>query len=128
MNKYLRALGVYPTGALKMGTLKLLHGGRFHGPALCQVSPRTEFTVDRGATLSIGAGFKMRPGAVLRVRRGALDVGIVVGVKAGTQIPELCRMIQKRVGEVLAEHLGTCDLAGIGIEVNEIRPRGADAA
>ena len=56
MNKYLRALGVYPTGALKMGTLKLLHGGRFHGPALCQVSPRTELTVDRGATLSIGAG------------------------------------------------------------------------
>lgn len=61
------------------------------------------------------------------VRHGALEVGIVAGVKSGTQIPELCRMIQKRVGEVLAEHLGTCDLAGIGVEINEIRPRGTAA-
>ena len=66
--------------------------------------------------------------SALRVRRGALEVGIVVGVKSGTQIPELCKLMQKRVGEVLAEHLGTCDLAGIGVEVNEIRPRGASAA
>ena len=29
MNKYLRALVVYPTGAVKMGALKLLHGGGF---------------------------------------------------------------------------------------------------
>ena len=72
MNKYLRALVVYPTGAVKMGALKLLHGGSFSGPALCQVSPRAELTVDRGARLSIGSGFKMRPGAVLRVRRGAV--------------------------------------------------------
>ena len=72
MNKYLRALGVYPTGAVKMGLLKLLHGADFSGPALCQISPRTELTVDAGAKLSIGAGFKMRPGAVLRVRRGAV--------------------------------------------------------
>lgn len=71
MNKYIRALGVYPTGALKMGLIKLLHGARFHGPLLCQVSPRTEITVDRGAELSIGSGYKMRPGAILRVRRGA---------------------------------------------------------
>ena len=72
MNKYLRALGVVPTGAVKMGLLKLLHGGAFSGPALCQVSPRTEFTVERGAQLRIGAGFKMRPGAVVRVRKGAV--------------------------------------------------------
>lgn len=65
--------------------------------------------------------------SALRVRHGALDVGIVVGVKSGTQIPELCKLMQKRVREVLAEHLGTCDLAGIGIEVNEIRPRNAAA-
>lgn len=65
--------------------------------------------------------------SALRVRRGALDVGIVVGVKSGTQIPELCKLMQKRVREVLAEHLGTCDLAGIGVEVNEIRPRNAPA-
>ena len=72
MNKYLRALGVYPTGAIKMGLLKLFHGADFSGPALCQISPRTELTVDPGAKLSIGEGFKMRPGAVLRVRKGAV--------------------------------------------------------
>lgn len=72
MNKYIRALGVYPTGFLKMGLLKLLHGAKFSGPALCQVSPYTEITVDRGAEAHIGPGFKMRPGAILRVRRGAV--------------------------------------------------------
>jgi acetyltransferase-like isoleucine patch superfamily enzyme len=72
VNKYLRALIVYPTGAVKTGLLKLLHGADFSAPALSQISPRTEITVDRGAKLSIGQGFKMRPGAVLRVRRGAV--------------------------------------------------------
>ena len=72
MNKYIRALGVYPTGLVKMGLLKLLHGAKFEGPALCQVSPRTEITLDRGGRLQIGQGFKMRAGAILRVRRGAV--------------------------------------------------------
>lgn len=72
MNKYLRALVVYPVGAVKMTALRLLHGRKFRGPALCQVSPGTELTVDRGAELHIGAGFKMRRGAVLRVRDGAV--------------------------------------------------------
>ena len=72
MNKYFRALAVIPAGAVKMALLKLTHGGSFHGPALCQVSPRTEITVERGASLSIGGGFKMRDGAKLRVRRGAV--------------------------------------------------------
>ncbi len=71
MNKYLRALGVYPTGAVKMSLLRLLHGARFSGPTFCQISPHTEITMDRGAELHIGSGFKMRGGAVLRVRRGA---------------------------------------------------------
>ena len=72
MNKYIRALGVYPTGAVKMGLLKLLHGRKFSGPAVCQISPGTEITMDPGAELHIGPGFKMRPGAVLRVRKGAV--------------------------------------------------------
>lgn len=71
MNKYLRALIVYPTGAAKMGMNKLLHGGKFSGPMLCQLSPLSEITFDRGGELHIGAGFKMRDGAKLRVRRGA---------------------------------------------------------
>ncbi len=72
MNKYIRALIVYPTGLLKMGLLKLVHGGKFSGPAFCQVSPLTEITIDLGAELHIGAGLKMRPGAVLRVKPGGV--------------------------------------------------------
>ena len=64
----------------------------------------------------------------LRVVRGALEVGLVLGVKDGTQIPELCKLMQSRVKELLAEHLGTCDLAGVSVEVNEIRSRKHPAA
>jgi len=59
----------------------------------------------------------------LRAVRGALSVGLVLGVKDGTQIPELCKLIQGRVRELLEEHLGTCDLHGVSVEVNEIRSR-----
>jgi len=71
LNKYLRGLIVIPTGLVKMGLLKLGRGGSFSGPMLCQLSPLSEITLDRGGELSIGAGFKMRDGAKLRVRRGA---------------------------------------------------------
>ncbi len=64
----------------------------------------------------------------LRVTRGALEVGMVLGVKDGTRIPELCKLLQARVKELLEEHLGTCDLAGVSVEVNEIRSRKAPAA
>ena len=70
MNRYLRALVVVPTGALKMGFAKLFHPKSFHGPALCMVSPHSEITLN-GGRLSIGSGFKMRDGAKLRVRKGA---------------------------------------------------------
>ena len=75
MNRYLRALVVVPTGALKMGFAKLFHPKSFHGPALCMISPHSEITLN-GGRLSIGSGFKMRDGAKLRVRKGA---GCVLG-------------------------------------------------
>jgi uncharacterized alkaline shock family protein YloU len=52
---------------------------------------------------------------------GRVAVALRAGVKEGTQIPELCKMLQARVKEILAEHLGNCDLAGIGVDVDEIR-------
>ncbi|HOD99463.1 MAG TPA: hypothetical protein PLD40_01280 [Kiritimatiellia bacterium] len=61
--------------------------------------------------------------SLLRVHRGALEVGLILGVRDGTRIPELCKLMQARVRELLAEHLGTCDLAGVSIEVNEIQRR-----
>ena len=59
----------------------------------------------------------------LRVVRGALDVGLVLGVRDGTRIPELCKLMQERTRELLEEHLGTCDLAGVAVEVAEIKSR-----
>lgn len=59
----------------------------------------------------------------VRVARGALEVGLVLGVRDGTQIPELCKLMQARVRDLLEEHLGTCDLGGVAVEVNEIRSR-----
>ncbi len=72
MNKYLRGLIVMPTGFIKMALLKLGRGAKFSGPMLCQVSPLAEITFDRGGELHISSGFKMRDGAKLRVRRGAV--------------------------------------------------------
>ena len=57
----------------------------------------------------------------VRVAHGALRVGMVLGVRSGTQISELCRLMQARIKEVLDEHLGACDLEGIELEVDEIR-------
>lgn len=59
----------------------------------------------------------------LRAAHGALEVGLALGVRDGTQIPELCKLIQARVRDLLEEHLGTCDLRGVSVEVNEIRSR-----
>lgn len=59
----------------------------------------------------------------LEAKRGALAVGLVLGVKDGTRIPEMCKLMQGRVRELLEEHLGTCDLSGVSVEVNEIRRR-----
>ena len=64
----------------------------------------------------------------LQVHRGALEVGLELGVKDGTRIPELCKLMQARVRELLEEHLGTCDLAGVSVEVNEIQSRKKPAA
>ncbi|MBQ9343628.1 MAG: hypothetical protein IJT88_00235 [Kiritimatiellae bacterium] len=57
----------------------------------------------------------------VRVAHGALQVGMALGVRAGTQITELCKLLQARTKEILEEHLGTCDLDGIALEVDEIR-------
>lgn len=72
MNKYLRAAVVVPFGACKMAVTKLAHFRGFHGPLLCMLSLNTEITPDPGSYLTIGRMFKMRDGAKVRVRRGAV--------------------------------------------------------
>lgn len=59
-----------------------------------------------------------------RVRpvKGALYVALDVTVRSGTQIPELCRMLQERVKESLAANLGVTDVRDIQVTVREIAP------
>ena len=51
---------------------KLFHMSNFKGPKISMVSPLTEITLDNGGKLEIGENFKMRDGAKIRVRKGAI--------------------------------------------------------
>lgn len=72
MNKYIKAAICVPFGILKMGWTKMFHLNTFSGPFICMISPYTEITMDNGAELRIGKNFKMRDGAKIRVRKGAV--------------------------------------------------------
>jgi len=52
----------------------LFHFSSFSGPFISLVSPHTKITMVAGAQLKIGRGFKMRDGAKLRVRKGAVCI------------------------------------------------------
>ncbi|MCR4803969.1 MAG: acyltransferase [Lachnospiraceae bacterium] len=71
MNKYVRAAYSLPFGMLKMTWIKLFHLTKFKGPIVSWISPLTEITID-GGKLEIGKNFKMRDGAKIRVRKGAI--------------------------------------------------------
>lgn len=76
MNKYIRALYVLPTGAIKVCLLKLFHPKSFCAPVVAQISPLSEITLEHGASLSFGIKFRLRDGAKLRIRRGGeLKIG-----------------------------------------------------
>lgn len=72
MNKYVHAAYCVPCGAIKMAWTKLFHISEFKGPFVSMVSPLTEITLDNGGKLEIGEKFKMRDGAKIRVRKGAV--------------------------------------------------------
>ena len=72
MNKYIHAAYCVPYGMIKIALTKLFYIGRFKGPKISMVSPLTEITIDRGGKLEIGEKFKMRDGAKIRVRKGAI--------------------------------------------------------
>lgn len=87
MNKYVRAMVCVPCGTVKMLWTKLFHVINFRAPWICLVSPHTEITMDYGAKLSIGKRFKMRDGAKIRVRKGAIcRIGRNVSVNSNNMI------------------------------------------
>ena len=72
MNKYIHATYCVPCGMIKMAWTKLFHMSGFKGPVISMVSPLTEITLDKGGKLEIDEKFKMRDGAKIRVRKGAI--------------------------------------------------------
>ncbi|MBU0677395.1 MAG: alkaline shock response membrane anchor protein AmaP [Verrucomicrobia bacterium] len=51
---------------------------------------------------------------------GGMDVDIDVKVRAGTQIPELCRLLQERVRESVHESLGISNVRSVRVNVRDI--------
>lgn len=51
---------------------------------------------------------------------GSVEVDLNIRVKAGTQIPELSKMLQERVRETIKDNLGLADVRAIRISVREI--------
>ena len=74
MNKYVRASVCVPYGMMKMMWIKLFHIRSFSGPLISLISPFTEITINSGGELRIGKNFKMRDGAKIRIRKGAVCI------------------------------------------------------
>ena len=87
MNKYIHAAYCVPCGMVKMIWTKLFNFKSFKGPILSIISPLTEITLDKGGKLEIGNNFKMRDGAKVRVRKGAMcKIGNNVSVNCNNMI------------------------------------------
>lgn len=56
----------------------------------------------------------------LSVHNGSVDVQLDVKVRAGAQIPELCRMLQERARATLREKVGLSDIKEVRVRVQEI--------
>lgn len=50
----------------------------------------------------------------------ALEIEMDVRVRSGTQIPELCRLLQGRVKESIRDEMGLSEVKGVKINVREI--------
>lgn len=56
----------------------------------------------------------------IRAAGGSVEVDLNLRVKAGTQIPELSKMLQERIRESIKDNLGFTDVRAIRISVREI--------
>ncbi len=57
---------------------------------------------------------------IIRAPSGTIEVELDVTVKSGTQIPELCRLLQDRVKESIRDNLGLPEVKSVKISVREI--------
>lgn len=87
MNKYIRAFTDFPTALLKLLILKVLHGKNFKSEFFTFMSPSSEVTMDKGATLNLGRNFRQRSQSRIRVRHGAkLTMGENISLNHGCMV------------------------------------------
>lgn len=60
----------------------------------------------------------MKP--TIRPRGRSIDVDLDIRVQAGTQIPELCQLLQARVRDSVRENLGLADIKKVRVHVKDI--------
>lgn len=56
----------------------------------------------------------------VRPRARSIDIDLDLRVKAGTQIPELCQLLEERVRESVSQNLGLSDIKRIRVNVKDI--------
>lgn len=56
----------------------------------------------------------------IRSRAGGVVIELALEVRAGTQIPELCQLLEQRVREGVREHLGLGEIRQIRIRIKDI--------
>ncbi len=87
MNKYIRASVVVPWGIVKLVWKKIFHFNSFQASYVSMISFLTEISIDKGAKVSIGKLLKMRDGAKIRVRAGAIcEIGDYVSINTNNII------------------------------------------
>lgn len=59
----------------------------------------------------------------IRAPGSSIDIDLDVKVQAGTQIPELCKMLQERLRTMMKENLGLSDVRNVKVHVREIVAR-----
>lgn len=64
----------------------------------------------------------------LQSRGGSLYVELDLRVRSGTQIPELCKLLQDRVRESIQENFGVSNVKSVKVNVREIVPSPAGGA
>ncbi len=60
----------------------------------------------------------MKP--IVKPRGKSIDIDLELRVKAGTQIPELCQLLQERVRESVRINMGLADIKRICVHVKDI--------
>lgn len=61
---------------------------------------------------------KLEP--TLKAKNGAIDVTLDVVIKSGSQIPELCKMLQDRTRQIIREKVGVSEVSDVRVRVKEI--------